>query len=129
MSFLKGVHHLAVICSNYKVSKKFYTEILGFNIENEVYREERDSYKLDLSLNGVYVVELFSFPNVPKRARRSEAAGLRQLAFKVTDSQNAVNQLPEKGMACEPTRTDEFTGKKFTFLFDPDELPVELYKE
>ena len=129
MSFLKGIHHIAVICSNYPVSKNFYTEILGFKIENEVYRKERDSYKLDLSLHGLYTIELFSFPSVPKRLSRPEATGLRHIAFKVDDLEKMLDFLREKQVEFEAVRRDEHTDKRFTFLFDPDKLPIELYEE
>lgn len=128
MSVLKGIHHIAIICTDYPVSKRFYTEVLGFTIEREVYREERKSYKLDLSLNGVYLIELFSFPQAPDRLSRPEAAGLRHLAFKVNNLAEAVRVMETKQVYCEPIRVDEYTGKKFTFLFDPDNLPIELYE-
>ena len=129
MNILKGVHHIAIICSDYEASKQFYTEILGFRIENEIFRNERGSYKLDLSLNGSYILELFSFPEVPKRQSRPEAAGLRHIAFKVENIGLAIRFLEDKKVTVEPVRLDKHTGRKFTFLFDPDQLPIELYEE
>ncbi|WP_018626082.1 SMU1112c/YaeR family gloxylase I-like metalloprotein [Niabella aurantiaca] len=126
---LKKLHHIAIICSDYGRSKKFYTEILGFTIVQEVYRSERNSYKLDLALNDQYLVELFSFPAPPLRVTGPEAAGLRHLAFEVADVEAAVRQLQAKDVAVEPVRVDEYTGKKFTFFPDPDGLPVELYEQ
>ena len=125
---LQGIHHIAIICSDYERSKKFYTEILGFKIDREVLRAERQSYKLDLSLNGLYCIELFSFPDPPKRPSRPEATGLRHIAFKVADVEAAIGELNSKGIFPEPVRTDEFTGRKFTFFADPDDLPIELYE-
>jgi glyoxylase I family protein len=125
---IKGLHHIAVICSDYERSKAFYTQVLGFEIQQEVYREARQSYKLDLSLNGDYLIELFSFPDPPARVSRPEACGLRHIAFKVEDVEAAKKYLEEKGVACEPIRIDEFTGKKFTFFEDPDHLPMEFYE-
>jgi glyoxylase I family protein len=125
---LKHIHHIAIICSDYQRSKQFYTQVLGLNIENETYREERRSYKLDLSLNGTYVIELFSFPNPPSRLSRPEATGLRHLAFGVEALEKTLEHLKAKHIPFEPVRTDEHTGKKFTFIFDPDELPIELYE-
>ncbi|WP_286748334.1 VOC family protein [Roseivirga sp. UBA1976] len=125
---LKKVHHIAIICSNYSKSKQFYTEILGLKIIREVYREERQSYKLDLALNGEYIIELFSFPNPPARPSRPEAQGLRHLAFEVENIEEAVDSLKLKGVITEPIRTDEYTGKRFTFFTDPDGLPLELYE-
>jgi glyoxylase I family protein len=128
MSLLKKLHHIAIICSNYEVSKKFYTQLLGLKIENETYRKERDSYKLDLSLNGSYVIELFSFPDPPKRVSRPEAAGLRHIAFEVENIETATAYLNTNNITFEPIRIDEFTNKKFTFIADPDNLPIELYE-
>ena len=125
---LKKVHHIALICSNYQVSKIFYTEILGLEVLKETYREARNSYKLDLALNGDYIIELFSFPNPPKRPSRPEAVGLRHLAFEVDNIEGEIQRLNDLGVATEPIRIDEFTGKQFTFLADPDELPIELYE-
>ncbi|MGC4100192.1 SMU1112c/YaeR family gloxylase I-like metalloprotein [Ferruginibacter sp.] len=125
---ITSIHHTALICSNYTVSKKFYTEVLGLSIIREVYRKERDSWKLDLALNGHYVIELFSFPNPPARPSRPEACGLRHIAFAVTDIAATVAALQLHGVIAEPVRVDEFTGKQFTFISDPDGLPVEFYE-
>lgn len=126
---LKGVHHIAIICSDYQKSKRFYTEILGFQVVREVYREERQSYKLDLALNGQYVIELFSFPSPPPRPSHPEARGLRHLAFEVENVAEAVQALAGKGITCEEIRTDKLTEKRFTFFADPDGLPLELYEK
>ena len=125
---LNDVHHIAIICSDYQKSKKFYTDILGFSILGEVYREARDSYKLDLALHGNYKIELFSFPNPPARVSRPEAVGLRHLAFSVENIEENVNFLKDQKIEVEAIRIDEFTGKKFTFFEDPDGLPIELYE-
>ena len=126
---LNRVHHIAIICSDYEKSKKFYTEVLGLEIIREIFRKERQSYKLDLSLNGQYVIELFSFPDPPERVSRPEAAGLRHLAFEVENIEIAVTELRKKNVEVEPVRTDEFTGKQFTFFADPDNLPIEFYEK
>lgn len=126
---LNRIHHIAIICSDYERSKTFYVDILGLTPKNEVYRKERNSYKLDLEVNGQYQIELFSFPSPPTRPSYPEAAGLRHLAFEVEDIAASVEELKEKGVALEPIRVDEFTEKKFTFFSDPDGLPIELYEK
>lgn len=122
------LHHIAIICSDYERSKFFYTEILGMKIIREVYRQERQSMKLDLSLNDIYLIELFSFPEPPKRPSRPEATGLRHLAFSTDRFDQELTELKSKGVVFEDTRTDEYTGKRFVFFRDPDELPIELYE-
>lgn len=122
------IHHIAIICSNYEVSKKFYTEVLELNIIREVYREERQSYKLDLAIGDHYVIELFSFPDPPKRSSRPESCGLRHLAFSVDNVEKKRKELIQKGLSCEEIRIDEFTDKKFFFTSDPDDLPLEFYE-
>lgn len=128
MNIIK-VHHIAIICSNYQVSKQFYTKVIGLEILSETYRIEKNSYKLDLALNGNYVVELFSFPNPTKRPSRPEATGLRHLAFEVNNLEEVVNKMDSLNIGIEPIRIDEFTGKKFTFVADPDGLPIEFYEK
>lgn len=129
MIMLNKVHHIAIICSDYEVSKAFYTKILGLKLEQEIYRKERQSYKADLSLNGEYIIELFSFPSPPARPSRPEATGLRHLAFEVDNIEKEVEELTRLGVKAEPIRIDEFTGKKFTFFSDPDDLPIEFYEK
>ncbi len=127
--YLKGIHHVAIICSDYEKSKNFYVNVLNLKVIAENYRAERDSYKLDLALPDGGQIELFSFPNPPARPSRPEAQGLRHLAFKVDSVSSYVEYLLTKGVECEPIRTDEFTGKMFTFFNDPDGLPLELYQD
>ncbi|ASK30119.1 hypothetical protein CEY12_08330 [Chryseobacterium sp. T16E-39] len=122
------IHHIAIIGSNYEVSKRFYTEVLGLHIIREVYREERQSYKLDLAIGDHYVIELFSFPDPPQRPSRPESCGLRHLAFSVENVGEKRQELIDKGLDCEDIRIDEFTGKEFFFTQDPDHLPLEFYE-
>lgn len=128
MLTLNKVHHIAILCSDYQKSKTFYTEILGLTIIREIYREERQSYKLDLALNGTYIIELFSFPNPPQRPSRPEAVGLRHLAFEVINLDETIAFLTLKNIESEPIRIDETTEKRFTFIDDPDLLPIEFYE-
>jgi glyoxylase I family protein len=125
---IQSLHHIAIICADYEKSKRFYTEILGFQIKNEVYREERQSFKLDLSLNGHYLIELFSFPNPPNRLSRPESTGLRHIAFGVNNIEESCLFLKDNQIETEDIRIDEYTGRKFTFFSDPDNLPIELYE-
>ena len=125
---IRGVHHIAIIAGDYETCKRFYTELLGFSIIRETYRKERDSFKLDLAVNGTYQIELFSFPDSRERASRPEARGLRHLAFEVDDVEEAAAELTANGVTVEPVRTDELTGKKFCFFQDPSGQPLELYQ-
>lgn len=124
---ITGVHHIAIICSDYTKSKHFYTNILGFSVIHEAYRAHRDSYKLDLRVDEHTQIELFSFPNPPTRPS-PEACGLRHLAFKVQQLDEMVAYLNSCNVECEAIRIDEFTDKRFTFFKDPDGLPLELYE-
>jgi glyoxylase I family protein len=126
---INGIHHIAIICKDYNVSKHFYTQVLGFTIKQEVYRKERNSYKLDIEINGNYCIELFSFPNPPARPSMPEATGLRHIAFEVDDVEKIITYLSTHNVNAEPIRVDEFTQKKFTFIADPDGLPIEFYEK
>ena len=126
---LNKVYHIAVICSDYQESKTFYTRILGLTIIQEIYRKERQSYKLDLAINGEYVFELFSFPNPPKRLSAPEASGMGHLAFEVNDIQLTRDFLVNQSIIAEEVRIDTVTQKGFFFISDPDELPIEFYEK
>lgn len=123
-----GIHHVAIICSNYERSKHFYTKILGFSIIQESFRAARNSFKLDLKVAANMQIELFSFPNPPKRVNSPEACGLRHLAFAVDDLDATIRELESQGVSVENIRIDELTGKRFTFFKDPDDLPLEIYE-
>lgn len=128
MKGLNGVHHIAIICSDYMASKRFYCDVIGCEVIAEHYRAQRDSYKLDLAVPGGGQIELFSFANPPARPSKPEAQGLRHLAFKVTDLDESIVHLQALGVEVEPIRIDPYTNKRFTFFKDPDDLPLELYE-
>ena len=125
---LKSIHHVAIIVSDYEKSKHFYSVILGLKIVAEHFRKERNSYKLDLAVNDVYQIELFSFPSPPLRLSHPEATGLRHLAFSVENIEEVLKHLKKFNVTTETIRVDEFTGKRFTFFLDPDGLPIEQYE-
>lgn len=125
---IKAIHHIAILTDDYETSKAFYTNVLGFTILLETYREERKSYKLDLCIDGLYQIELFSFPEYKERASFPEQKGLRHLAFAVADIEASVAELVEKGVSVQGIRTDELTDKKFCFFYDPNGQPLELYE-
>ena len=125
---LSGIHHVAVICSDYARSKRFYTEVLGLTVIAETYRAARQSYKLDLALPDGTQIELFSFPGSPARPSYPEARGLRHLAFEVADLDGCISELESQGVKVEPARLDNLTNRRFAFFADPDDLPIELYE-
>ena len=125
---LRGLHHVAIICSDYARSRAFYTECLGLPVVAETFRADRQSWKLDLALPDGSQIELFSFPDAPARATRPEAQGLRHLAFRVADVTAAKAWLEEQGVVVEPIRVDDLTGRAFAFFPDPDGLPLEIYE-
>jgi glyoxylase I family protein len=125
---ISGIHHVAIIASDYARSKRFYAEVLGLQVLAEAYREARDSWKLDLRISDSVQIELFSFPSPPPRTSRPEACGLRHLAFAVSDIEQAIGHLRDHSIEVEDIRIDEYTGKRFSFFADPDGLPLELYE-
>ncbi|HKG67431.1 MAG TPA: VOC family protein [Segetibacter sp.] len=126
---INKIHHVAILTDRYEESKRFYTDLLGFTIINETYREQRDSYKLDLAINGQYCIELFSFPEYKERNTFPESKGLRHLAFAVDDVEKWIDFLRTKNVNVQDVRIDEITLKKFTFFYDPNGQPLELYEE
>ncbi|MEO6731036.1 MAG: VOC family protein [Ferruginibacter sp.] len=125
---IKAIHHVAILTDDYERSKDFYINVLGFVALKETYRAERDSYKLDLEINGQYQIELFSFPDFKERASFPEQKGLRHLAFAVENIGQSVDELIAKGVEVQGIRIDELTNKKFCFFNDPNGQPLELYE-
>ncbi|MBU0926714.1 MAG: VOC family protein [Spirochaetes bacterium] len=140
---IRGVHHVAAICSDYELSKRFYVGTLGLRVVAETWRPESGSWKLDLAVDysgspganapaatipGAYALELFWFGDRPPRPDRPEALGLRHLAFAVEDAAAARSCLEAEGVEVEPLRVDPGTGKRFAFFKDPDGLPLEIYE-
>jgi glyoxylase I family protein len=125
---IQSIHHVAILTNDYETSKRFYIDVLGFVALSETYRAERQSYKLDLAINGQYQIELFSFPEFKERASFPEQKGLRHLAFAVDDIEIAVAELVEKGVDVQGIRIDELTNKRFCFFYDPNGQPLELYE-
>jgi glyoxylase I family protein len=125
---IRGIHHVAILTGEYEKTKRFYIDVLGFVPLTETYRDQRDSYKLDLAINGVYQLELFSFPESRERASYPEQKGLRHLAFSVGDLDASFTELVSKGVEVQAIRVDELTGKRFCFFYDPNGQPLELYE-
>jgi len=124
---LSDIHHIAIIASDYERAVDFYVRRLGFDILRENARPERGDIKIDLRLSDDTEIELFIVPSAPARVTRPEARGLRHLAFRVDDLEQAVAWLNERGIECEPIRHDSYTDRRCTFFFDPDGLPLELH--
>ena len=124
---LSKVHHVAIIGSDYERSRHFYVDLLGFQVIRENYREARGDHKIDLRLADMEL-ELFIIPGRPARPSYPEANGLRHLAFRVDSVEKTAAELNAIGIATEPIRVDEYTGKKMTFFADPDGLPLEIHE-
>lgn len=127
MMKLSKIHHVAVIGSDYEKFRSFYVDKLGLTVIRENYRPEKKDWKIDLQA-GDCEIELFIVENPPKRVTGPEAAGLRHLAFRVEDAEATALELQALGIPTEPVRTDPFTGGKFTFFRDPDDLPIEIHE-
>lgn len=124
---LERLHHAAIIVSDYEKAREFYVEKLGFPVLRENFREERGDWKLDLQF-GDGELEIFAIPGAPARPSYPEARGLRHLAFRVEDVEEAVRDLEARGIPCEPIRWDPYSEKRMTFFHDPDGLPLELHE-
>ena len=124
---IKGVHHIAILCSDRERALSFYCDGLGFSVERTHKRPERGDEIIMLCGYGV-TLELFVSKANPPRVTDPEAYGLRHLALWTDDVEKTAAALLEKGFCPEPLRRDTFTGEKMTFVKDPDGLPIELHE-
>lgn len=115
--YFRSLHHIAIIVST-EESILFY-EKLGFK---EIDRMDR-GYDIIVMMEGPCLLEIYIDPTHPARVNRPEALGLRHLALKVENLQKTVQEL---NIEVEPIR--EINGKHFTYLKDPDGLPIELHE-
>jgi glyoxylase I family protein len=126
---LNKINHTALIHSNYQKSKTFYNQASWQEVLEEIYREERNSYKVDLALNGHYLLELFFFPKPPKRPSHPESCGLRHLVFEVDNVENTSFSLVVNNIPSVTIQTDEYTGKQYFFIAAPDDLSIEFLRK
>ena len=125
--FLGKQHHIAIISSDWEAAKAFYVDKLGFSLVREAWREPPGDYLRMLRL-GDTMLEGFIKPNAPKRVTDPEALGLRHLAFRVENIEEAAAWLNAVGIETEPIREDLVNGGRFTFFRDPDGLPLEIHE-
>jgi glyoxylase I family protein len=123
---LQRIDHIAIICSDLERSKNFYAEVLGLSVHREEHRVARKSHRVELWLSGEYLIELFTFSASPPRPTDPEALGLRHLAFKVQDLDEAMAHLRLHGLEPEMPLRHDAAGNRCTFVKDPDGLPVEF---
>lgn len=124
---IRGVHHIAIICSEREAALRFYRDTLGFEVTTDVMRPERKDEILMLEGHGI-TLELFIDPTHPPRVTRPEAMGLRHLALRVDNVEEECGRLRAAGYEPEPIRKDSFNGRSMTFVKDPDGLPIELHE-
>ena len=124
---LSRQHHIAIICSDWEQAREFYVNKLGFELIREAYRPARNDYLRMLKL-GETTLEIFINPENPERVNNPEAKGLRHLAFRVENAEEAAAWLNSRGIETEPIREDQVNGGRFTFFKDPDGLPLEIHE-
>ena len=124
---LNLTHHIAIICSDRDEALDFYIHKLGFAMIREVERPQQGDILIMLQ-QGETVLELFIKADAPQRVNDPEALGLRHLAFRVENMDEAVAWLNSRGVETEPVRNDTINGGRFTFFKDPDGLPLELHE-
>ena len=120
-------HHIAIICSDWDAAREFYVNKLGFELIREAYRPAQNDYLRMLRL-GETTLEIFINPENPERVNNPEAKGLRHLAFRVDNAEEAAAWLNSRGVETEPIREDKVNGGRFTFFRDPDGLPLEIHE-
>ncbi|WP_439424935.1 VOC family protein [Oenococcus alcoholitolerans] len=124
---IKGLNHIAIIAGDLKKTRIFYENILGFSENSCHSRPEKHDTILNVSKADIQL-EIFIKKEAPKRPTFPEAKGLRHLAFSVDDVKQTAVFLQKQGVKVEKIRLDDFNGKKMTFCFDPDGLPIELHE-
>ncbi len=128
-SAARGVHHLALICSDVAKTAEFYQEVLGFPlIEVMENRDYRGSTHFFHDLGNGNLLAFFDFPGLGLGPAAEAIGGVQHIAISVPPEQfdAAKARLDERGISyLGPDR-----GVTNSLYFrDPDGIQIELINE
>jgi catechol 2,3-dioxygenase-like lactoylglutathione lyase family enzyme len=125
-SVARGVHHLALLCSDVERTIRFYQDVLGFPlVELFENRDYKGSTHLFFDLGHDNTLAFFDFPGLDLGPYREVLGGFHHLAISVGQAQwdAARQRLEEAGVA---TQTESEISLYFS---DPDGVRLELIAE
>ena len=133
--------HYSHCVSDLGRSKRFYTEVLGFEVVAEFDFDDADTARVmgvpGAKFTGVFMkrdgfrMEIIAFTNPPPqgavRRRAANEIGHSHLSFYVTDLDVALAELAMQGVPIDTdTRATLVNGIECCVVRDPDGFPIEI---
>ena len=133
--------HYSHCVSDIERSRRFYTEVLGFEVMAEFDFDDANTARVmgepDARFKGIFMkrdgmrIEIIGFSNPPPeravRRRRSNEIGHSHLSFYVTDLDATLRALREQGVTVDDdTRATVVNGIECCVVRDPDGFPIEI---
>ena len=124
----RGVHHLALICSNIEQTVEFYTQVLGFSlVELFQNRDLPSSTHFFFDIGHGNLLAFFDFPEHPMPPTRESVGGMHHIAISVPHEQfvSISARLAERGISNvgPPHVTTS------VYFHDPDGALIEIIQE
>lgn len=122
-----GMHHICIVVGSYAEIEKLYVDLLGMEIHAESYSIEKKRRKIELYLNGTYIIEAFIYDVRRAAKRESDQVGFDHVSFLVNDVEAVRDSLLKSRYEVSPIMSDLSTGKDYAFFFNEDGIKHEIY--
>jgi len=124
------IHHIAISVKNLNKSSKFYKDIFGFAEVKKFIREDLGGKAVFLKLKDTQI-ELWQFDKQIKHKddfNNLNILGIKHIAFEVDNIEEEFKKIKLKNIKISKPKMGA-SGAKYSFLNDPDGLPIELYEK
>src|SRR5712692_1150714 len=121
----RGVHHLALICSDIERTIEFYTQVFGFPlVELFQNRDLPSSTHFFFDIGNGNMLAFFDFPEHPMPPTRESIGGMHHIAISVDPErfESICRRLQERGIAnLGPQQVTDSV-----YFHDPDGALIEI---
>lgn len=121
----RGVHHVALICSDIERTIEFYTQVLGFPlVELFQNRDLASSTHFFFDIGHDNLLGFFDFPEDPMPPTRESIGGMHHLAISVEPEQFAAIRERVAARGLTNLGPEQVTGS--LYIHDPDGALIEI---
>ena len=121
----KRIDHVEIITVDFEKSIEFYTEVLGFTLEQRMKVPSPPLEEIAYLALGDTVLELMRVPGAACATAEPWSIGYRMMALEVEDMDQAIEYLAGKGVGITWGPVDLGKSKRAE-IHDSDGFPIEL---